>query len=128
MTHQFPKTDRVDAGAPYWSALEKGQLLFQRCTHCGRNQLPARHECVDCQSGDLVWAQAKGRAKLVGWVDFHRDTDPCSRNLAIVELDEGPRLVTTVLTDSPESMAAHHAKAFRPARRFGQAITSFLPL
>ncbi|MDF1856434.1 OB-fold domain-containing protein [Pseudooceanicola sp.] len=133
MTQVLPKPDITETSAPYWSALERGALMFQHCANCGQNQLPARHECTNCLGTDLGWVESEGRGTLVTWVDYHRAYDPAFKdqipyNVAIVELEEGPRLVTNVMTTEPEALRIDQPVMFRPTKRFGQSITSFDPL
>lgn len=133
MTQQFPKPDASEVSAPYWTALAEGNLTFQTCRSCGQKQLPARHECTNCLGTELTWEESKGKGKLISWIDYHRAYDPAFKdkipyNVAIVELEEGPRLVTNIVTDDPESLALDQPVTFKPTRRFGQAITSFIPI
>ncbi len=133
MTQTLPKLEVTAVTEPFWKGLEKGELLFQRCESCGANQLPPRRECTNCLDANLAWAKASGKGKLITWVDYHRAYDPSFKdqipyNVAIVELEEGPRLVTNIVTDDPENLQIDQPLAFRPANRFGQTITSFHPI
>ena len=98
--------DITPLSEPYWKALEEGRLTYQRCNACGHSWLPARAECPSCLRADWVWQTATGRAKLVSWVVFHHAyhgtfKDRVPYNVAIVELEEGPRLVSNVLGGGP---------------------------
>lgn len=93
---------RTPLNAPYWDALAAGRLDFQRCRRCHRAWLPPREECPACWEADWAWETASGRGRLVSWVVYHRApnpafTDRVPYNVALVELDEGPRLVTNLL-------------------------------
>jgi hypothetical protein len=95
----------MSAPAPaerYRAALDDGRLTFQRCRACGHAWAPARAECPSCWSDDHVWAEAGGGATIVSWVVFHVAFDPRYKdrtpyNVALVDLDEGPRLVTNII-------------------------------
>lgn len=90
---------------PYWSALRGGQLLFQACA-CGARWLPARPECPSClKSEDWRWTPSRGLGRVVSWVVYHVAYHPAFAaqlpyNVALVELDEGPRLITNILAQS----------------------------
>ena len=90
----------------YRAALEANRLTFQRCADCGNAWLPARTECPSCWSDRWNWIEAVGRGTVVSWVVFHVAFDARFKgrtpyNVALVELDEGPRLVSN-LTEMPD--------------------------
>ena len=102
MSEQFPAPEITELNAPYWDALTAGNLIFQRCSSCANAWLPARAECPRCLSGDCSWDAASGRGRLISWTIYHiayheafRDRLPY--NVAVVELDEGPRLITNII-------------------------------
>ena len=101
MTDMMPPPERTELTAPYWEGLEGGQLRFQRCAGCGNAWLPARSECPRCWSDKWAWEAAGGRGKLISWVVYHRAYHPAFKdrlpyNVAVVELAEGPRLITNI--------------------------------
>jgi uncharacterized OB-fold protein len=86
----------------YVAALEDGRLTFQRCADCGHAWLPAGTECPECWSPDHRREDAGGMATVVSWVVFHVAFDPRFKdrtpyNAALVDLDEGPRLITNII-------------------------------
>jgi uncharacterized OB-fold protein len=88
--------------APYWESLKKGVLSYQCCAHCKHAFLPPRSECPNCLQDNLSWKAASGKAKLISWVVFHIAYHKAfeSRlpyNVAVVELEEGPRLLSNVI-------------------------------
>lgn len=95
----------VDAtSAPYWAALAEGRLTFQSC-RCGHRWLPARERCPACLGTGWTRETAAGGARLVSWVVYHVAYHPAFAarlpyNVAVVELDEGPRLISSVLADA----------------------------
>jgi uncharacterized protein len=95
---------------PYWSALREGELKIQRCA-CGACWLPARPECPSCLKGDeWRWVSTRGRGRVVSWVIYHSAYHPAFAdrlpyNVALVELEEGPRLITNILAPN-ESLRA----------------------
>ncbi len=98
----FPAPQPDATSAPYWQALAEGRLSFQRCSACGNAWLPPRSECPRCLSARWQWETASGKAKLVSWVVYHHGYHPYfeSRlpyNVAVVELAEGPRLMSNVV-------------------------------
>jgi uncharacterized OB-fold protein len=86
----------------YWRMLGEGRLRFQRCARCGNAWLPPREDCPSCWSPEWRWEEASGRGKLVSWVIFHTAFHEAFEkrlpyNVAVVELAEGPRLITNIV-------------------------------
>jgi uncharacterized OB-fold protein len=95
----LPETDALSA--PYWQALQEGHLTFQQCSACERSWLPARSECPHCLSPSWRWERAGGRARLISWVVYHVAFHPAFKDrlpyiVAVVELAEGPRLISNI--------------------------------
>jgi hypothetical protein len=86
----------------YRDALAEGTLSFQRCARCANAWLPPRDACPACLSPEWAWEAASGRGRVLSWVVYHRAYHPAFAdrlpyNVAVVELDEGPRLVTNIV-------------------------------
>lgn len=97
----MPNPERTEVATPYWDALDRGELVFQRCSECANAWLPPRTECPRCLGPEWSWEEAAGGGRLVSWVVYHRSyhpafTDRLPYNVAVVELDEGPRLITNI--------------------------------
>ena len=105
----MPKPEPTELTRPYWDALREGHLVFQRCG-CGHAFLPARRHCPACLQPGPRWERASGRGTLVSWVVYHTAYHPAfeSRlpyNVALVELSEGPRLLTNVVAPNDDLAA-----------------------
>ena len=74
----------------------EGTLLVQRCRECGLHQAPARLLCDACGADAPAWTRATGLAVVHTYVVMHhaylRGT-PVPYAVALIELDEGPRLL-----------------------------------
>lgn len=86
----------------YRDALAAGRLIFQRCRACGNAWLPPRDACPACLAPEPAWEDASGRGTLVSWVVYHRAYHPAFSdrlpyNVAVVELEEGPRVITNII-------------------------------
>lgn len=128
----LPLPERTELNAPYWDSLEQGQLSFQKCRRCGHAWLPARTECPSCLEADAHWVAASGRAKVVSWVVFHIAYHKAFEhrlpyNVAIVELEEGPRLVSNVLgLADPNDLRMDQPLALRIEQEAGFSIPRFV--
>ena len=113
---------------PYWDALDQGHLVFQRCSACAHAWLPARQECPKCLGPDVGWEKAGGGGKVVSWVVYHSAYHDAFKDrlpyvVAIVELDEGPRLISNFIGprellrgDMPVALAIEREQGFALAR------------
>jgi uncharacterized OB-fold protein len=124
----FPVPEITPLNEPYWQALAEGQLKFQRCNHCGHAWLPPRGECPECLRADWTWQIASGRAKLVSWVVYHIAYHPAFKdrvpyNVAVVELEEGPRLISNIIGDG--ALAIDRALALVIEQEAGVALPRF---
>ena len=84
----------------YWEAGARGELLFQQCPACGNRQLYPRAMCTAC--GETPeWVRASGRGTVHTFTVIRQNygrpfRDELPYVVAIVELEEGPRLMTNV--------------------------------
>jgi len=87
---------------PYWDAARDGRLLLRRCRACSEAHFYPRPFCPKCWSDDVEWIDASGRATLYTWSVVHQnDLPPFPSRVpyvaAIVDLEEGPRMMTNVI-------------------------------
>jgi uncharacterized OB-fold protein len=131
---ELPRPERTPLNEPYWQALENGQLLFQRCSGCGRSNLPARAECPQCMQPTLEWRRSSGAATLVSWIVYHQSFHPAFAKripyiVAIVELAEGARLATNLSgVESPSSLRIDMPLILSIERDDGLAVPRFRPV
>ncbi len=94
-----PDVDEENAG--YWDSLRRHELALQRCADCGRFWSPAGSFCRWCLSDRWSWERVSGRGTLYAFTVVHQVYHPAFREAApypaaVVELEEGPRLLATV--------------------------------
>ena len=124
----LPKPEPTELTRPFWDALRDGHLVFQRCGN-GHAFLPARHHCPACLRPDPQWERASGKGRLVSWVVYHMAYHPAfeSRlpyNVALVELAEGPHLLTNVV-DPNEALVADAPVELKIEREGDTALARF---
>ena len=100
----LPRVDEESRG--YWEALARHELCFQRCRDCGTNRFPPRAVCPACLSSATDWVRASGRGTVYSFTVTYQNQAPGFREalpyvLAVVELEEGPRLMTNVVGCAP---------------------------
>lgn len=128
-----PAPERDALNTPYWDSLARGTLSYQRCRACQHAWLPARTECPNCLAADWHWEAAAGGAKLISWVVYHMAYHPAfvkrlPYTVAVVELDEGPRLISNVVEmGDPEKLKIDQRLLLLIEDESGTAVPRFKP-
>ena len=100
--YSLPSRVADEASQECFDGAKEERLMLLRCSQCDRYRLPGRERCADCWSTEAEWVQASGRGKLYTFGVMHQKYHPAFAdvtpyNYAIVELEEGPRLVTNIV-------------------------------
>lgn len=96
----------TDLTKPYWENARAGRLVTQRCRSCGRIWHPPLPACPHCHSTDIGWHEVSGDGTVYTYTVVRHAThaalaDRVPYVVAIVELAEGPRLVTGITGCAP---------------------------
>lgn len=86
---------------PFWQAAERGEFLGKRCVDCGKFHWYPRCVCPFC-GGGTGWQPMSGLGRLYAFSTLRRASPPYT--VAVVELDEGPRMLTRLMDANPESL------------------------
>jgi len=90
---------------PFWDGVKRHQLLLPKCKACGQLHYFPRPFCPHCFSWDLDWIQCSGNGKLYSYVINHRPAPGFEEEapyvIAVVELDEGPRMLSNLIDIEP---------------------------
>ena len=92
----------------FWDGTKAGELRLQRCDSCSHTYFPPRPFCPRCASREVSVFKASGKGTLYSYVIHHRErpgfTSPYS--IAVVELEEGPRMMTNIVgaPQTPEAL------------------------
>ena len=91
--------------APFAEGLQRGEIRYQACVSCGAAQTLARYACRACGNTELQWRTASGAGRVYSVTTVARAPSDEFRPLApyalaIVELDEGPRLMGHATADA----------------------------
>lgn len=95
---------------PFWNAAREHRLVLQKCRACGQFWFPPSQRCIHCLSGDHDWTEVKGTGKVFSFVTYQRLYHPGWEGeipyvVAVIELDEGPRILSTVTGIPVEEVA-----------------------
>ena len=93
----------------FWDGCKTGELRLQRCTSCNHSYFPPRPFCPACGSREVAVYAASGRASLYSYVINHRprpDMGKEPHSIAVVTLEEGPRMMTNIVgcPQTPEAL------------------------
>jgi uncharacterized OB-fold protein len=135
-------TDRGDLSKPvprpspesrvFWDGAKEKKLMLPRCTNCGQFWFPPSQRCRHCLSADFAWIESKGQGRIYSFVVYHRVYHPAFEQdvpyvVAIVELDEGPRLLSNIVeTPAGEVRCDARVRVVFDECRSGMAIPQFV--
>ncbi|HJM88614.1 MAG TPA: Zn-ribbon domain-containing OB-fold protein [Dehalococcoidia bacterium] len=90
---------------PFWTALKEHELRLQRCADCEKAYFYPRSLCPHCWSDNVQWERMSGRGTVYTYTIVRRAphrafTDDVPFVIAVVELEEGPRMPVN-LVDCP---------------------------
>ncbi|GAB3042843.1 OB-fold domain-containing protein [Parafrigoribacterium mesophilum] len=132
-----PSISPAPEAAPFWEAADRHELLLPFCGTCEQFFFYPRTLCPVCGSRDVQWRPASGRGRLYTFCIQYRNSVPGLEKAvpfvtAMVQLDEGPRLMTFLIGIEPDPKAivcdmpveldfldlhgGHSLPVFRPAR------------
>ena len=94
---------------PFWDGLQGSEVRLQRCDSCSRVQFYPRPHCRYCGATELTWETLSGRATLYSYTVIHRAPFEAFAAdvpyvFAVAQLEEGPLLVTTIVTDDFDAL------------------------
>lgn len=117
---------RRDSDAFFWEGIDKGEIRLKKCNACQSILAPGSLFCPECWSDDLAQFKASGRGMLYSYVVYHRafsehETPPYTA--AMIELEEGPRIVSTIDGDVSKLQIGTPLRAvFTPSTADGIAL------
>jgi uncharacterized protein len=93
----------------YWEGCKARELRLQRCTPCAHVYFPPRTFCPKCGSRQVEVFAASGKGTLHTYVINHRprpDLGKEPHSIAVVQLEEGPRMLTNIVNcpQTPEAL------------------------
>lgn len=86
--------------APFWAAAKVRRLVVPFCTRCNHPIWYPKRFCGACGTLDVEWRQVSGAGEIYSFSQVHRgegDYRECRFILALVDLDEGARLLTNIV-------------------------------
>ena len=96
----------------FWDGTKEHKLILPYCAACDAYEFYPRPFCSKCFSWDVEQRAVSGKGKLHTYVINYRGPagfeDKAPYVIAVVELDEGPRMMTNIVMDeepTPENLS-----------------------
>lgn len=98
-----------EASQPLFDGALRGELMINRCRPCGTYLAAGTQICPECLSDDIEWTKASGNGTLFTFGLMHQLYHPgfaneTPYNVAVVELEEGPRINTNMVGIANEDL------------------------
>jgi hypothetical protein len=95
--------------AEFYAWCRRGELRFQRCASCRAWRHVPRVLCAGCGSWEWTWEPSTGRGRVFTWTVVARALHPAFQHdapyaVAVIELEEGVRIVARVVDCPPEEL------------------------
>ena len=93
----------------FWEGCQQGKLLLQFCEQCQRYQFYPRLYCMQCGAEKPRWVEASGRGVIYSYTIIRQNSSPefvndTPYNVAIVQLEEGPRMLSNIVDVDPADL------------------------
>ncbi|MEY2419474.1 MAG: uncharacterized protein QOG90_2154 [Actinomycetota bacterium] len=104
-----------EVAKPFWDATREQRLVLQWCTDCGKAIFYPREVCPSCLRADVLeWRDASGRGEVYAVSVQHAAQVPMPAYeapyaVAVVELEEGVRMLSTIVGTDPETVVVGQA-------------------
>jgi uncharacterized OB-fold protein len=93
---------------PYFDGCKAGVLRLQQCGECQQFQFYPRTICSHCTSEKLQWQDASGNGVIASFTVVRKGVSAAYEApyvVALIDLAEGPRLMSTLIDVEPEDVA-----------------------
>jgi uncharacterized protein len=126
--------DTIDSDTrPFWEATKRSELLIQYCPQCSTYQFYPRVVCKNCLS-DVEWVVSSGKGTVYSFSVVHKAFNPEFKDkvpyiVALISLDEGPRMMTNLIGLAPEDVKIGMPVEVDFSKSFGEyKLVQFIPV
>jgi uncharacterized OB-fold protein len=111
MAYDKPLPHVTELARPFWEGTRAHELRLQRCSACGSYRFPPQVLCRECLAVEHEWTRLSGNATVYSFVVQHRPATPAFADdvpyvVAVVELAEGPLMLTNIVGCAPDEITA----------------------
>lgn len=93
----------------FWKGTKDHKLLLKKCKDCGNIDHPPYYYCTECMSLEYEWVPASGKGTIYTMTTTYVGAPPSFTadqpyTIAMVDLEEGPRMLTKIVDAKPEDV------------------------
>jgi uncharacterized OB-fold protein len=97
------------AAAHFWDEVANHRYVLQKCDECGTFRYPPGPICPSCMSDNVSWQESQGQGEIFTFTTVYRAPSAefdsaVPYTVALVDLDEGPRVMGNVIECPPEDI------------------------
>lgn len=128
MQHVVPPSPSRDEEF-FWRGVAEDKLLIACCANCSKLQHPPSPMCPVCGSTEWDTVESSGRGTVHSWIVSHHPARPddAPRIVALVDLEEGTRLVTNLVDIDPPAVSNDMAVVVTFREVDGVKLPQFTP-
>lgn len=109
MEFEKPLPLQTPAAIPFWKGLQDETVVLQQCDVCSQWVFYPRNHCPRCLETSLTWREVSGKGFLYSFTVARQPTAPhfadeVPQLLAIVELEQGVRMTSTLIHVEPAKL------------------------
>lgn len=109
MPYEKPLPKLNGDNTSFWEGCRQHELRFQQCAACGHVRWPPALLCPRCHCTETNWLISAGIGRVYTYAVYHIAYHPgfaaeLPYTVAVVALDEGPRLLTNIVHCRPEEV------------------------
>jgi uncharacterized OB-fold protein len=98
------------AARHFWDEAAAGRYVLQQCLECETYRYPPGPICANCTSDRVQWVESPGTGTVFTFTTIHRAPSEAFQpyvpyTVALIDLDEGPRVMGNVIDCAPEEIA-----------------------
>ncbi|MGB0210641.1 Zn-ribbon domain-containing OB-fold protein [Algiphilus sp.] len=119
--------EAVHPEAQYRAFLAEGRFMLQRARGSGRHVFHPRVAEPGTGDTDLEWVEASGRGTVYATTVVRKRPPEPSYNVALIDLAEGPRMMSRVVGIDPEAVRIGMPVRARIEQEDGEPLVVFAP-
>jgi uncharacterized OB-fold protein len=120
--------DAIAPQAQYQQFLAEGRFMLQRSAASGRHVFYPRLAEPGSGASDLEWVAASGRGTVYSTSVVRQKPPASNYNVALIDLAEGPRMMSRVVGIAPEDVRIGMAVSARIVTDNAAAVLVFEPV
>lgn len=118
----------LSAQTHYQAELDAGRFCIQHCPQCQHHVFTPRELCPHCGASPLRWVRPTGQGTVYSTSTIHRKADAGGNyNVALIDLDEGVRMMGRVEGLAPEAVAIGQRVRAQVVQQGGKGLVVFQP-